>query len=444
MQRLIEPKLLAWKNSAYRKPLVLRGARQTGKTYVLKNFAQQHFSELHYINFQENSEWGDIFAGTLTPDEVIKTYEILSNAHVDRQQDIIIFDEIQECPRALTSLKYFCELAPELAVCCAGSLLGVAHATDSFPVGRVTFFDLRPLSFVEFLSAIDEERLLLMLQELTQGESIPQAVHNKCMAIVHEYFIVGGMPEVVKRYSEQRDNRQQAFAQARKNQQDLLDAYVRDFAKYAQDVPVARILSVFSAIPSQLAKDSKKFIPSQVKKNQRHSYFESAIHWLEGAGLITKVLIANSGELPFSAFTRDNHFKLYFIDVGLLGALSDLSPAAFYAEENIFNTFKGAFCENFVLQELLMNDLRQVYSWSSNTAEIEFMIEHSGSVLPIEVKAGLSGKLKSLNVFADKYKSPYRTRISARNFLIDEQTQMHNYPLYLAYRFPLAGASLQA
>lgn len=223
------------------------------------------------------------------------------------------------------------------------------------------------------------------------------------------------------------------------------------------DVPVARILSVFESIPAQLAKESKKFIPSQVKKNARHEYFDAAITWLQGAGLLNKVPIANSAELPFSAHTQENRFKLYFLDVGLLGALSGISPATFYADsqqgihETLFKTFKGAFCENFVLQELLARDSQASFSispsigpqkicaWSSNIAEIEFMLESAGKVLPIEVKAGLSGKLKSLNVFAQKYNAPYRTRISARNFHIEQQSHMHSYPLYLAYRFPIAG-----
>ncbi|MCF6217097.1 MAG: AAA family ATPase [Emcibacter sp.] len=437
IHRNIYATLLSWQASPSRKPLILRGARQVGKSHALASFGKQNFAACHMLNFQENPELGSLFDGPLSPKSLIESIEILLDCSIDLQNDLVIFDEIQDCPRALTSLKYFCEKMPELAICCAGSLLGVVHSEEPFPVGKATFVDLYPLSFEEFLGAIGETRLLAYLQKVEPQTRIPEAIHNNLLGLLKEYFIVGGLPEVVGIYRQQRAHRREAFEQVRKLQLDLLDAYVRDFAKYADNVRSSRILAVFSAIPAQLARENKKFVASKAMPGGRYSNLQSAIDWLEGAGLIIKVPITNSGELPFSAFTKENRFKLYFFDTGLLGALAQLSPAALYMETELFSTFKGAFCENYVAQELRQIDGKTLYCWMSNTAEIEFMVEREGQVLPIEVKSGKSGKLKSLNVFAQKYGSPYRTRISARNFKIDQQSAMHNYPLYLSGRFPL-------
>jgi uncharacterized protein len=435
--RNITDQLVQWKGAPNRKPLVLRGARQTGKSYSLTALGEQYFPVTHILNFQESPELCGLFEGSLSPTSIIEALEFYLDTNINPQTDLVIFDEIQDCPRALTSIKYFYEKMPELALCCAGSLLGVIHTEDPFPVGKVTFLDLYPLSFTEFLGAIGEHKALAYLKRVTQSTEIPELIHENLLGLLREYYVVGGLPDIVNGYRHAREHRREAFEQARLRQRDLLDAYVRDFAKYADSVRSDRILSVFSAIPAQLAKENKKFIASKVVSGGRYSTLQSAIDWLEGAGLVIKVPIANSGELPFSAFTEENRFKLYFFDTGLLGALAQLSPGALYLENDLFSTFKGAFCENFVAQELMQATGKTLYSWISNTAEIEFMFEVDGQVLPIEVKSGRSGKLKSLNVFAKKYLSPYRTRISARNFEINQNTAMHNYPLYLSYRFPL-------
>ncbi len=435
--RNITQDLIAWKQASLRKPLVLRGARQTGKSYALMEFGKQHFPACHVLNFQEDPGLDTLFQGSLSPTGIIQSLEFFLETDINTQTDLVIFDEIQDCPRALTSIKYFCEKMPELALCCAGSLLGLVHSEDSFPVGKATFLDLYPLSFMEFLGAIDETRMLTFLQNIDQDTRIPELIHASLLDLLKEYFIVGGLPEVVDVYRRNREYRRAAFEQARACQQDLLDAYVRDFAKYADSVRADRILAVFSAIPAQLAKENKKFMPSGVIAAGSYSALQSAIDWLAGAGLVIKTPIANSGELPFSTFTRENRFKLYIFDTGLLGALARLSPGALYLEADLFATFKGAFCENFIAQELRQSVAKTLYCWMNNTAEVEFMLEIDGQVLPIEVKAGKSGKLKSLNVFAQKYAPPYRTRFSARNLEINDEAAMHSYPLYLSGRFPL-------
>lgn len=435
--RNISARLLQWKQAPARKPLVLRGARQTGKTYSLVEFGRQQFSAFHVLNFQENPELGSLFEGSLSPAGIIEALEFFLDANINPATDLVIFDEIQDCPRALTSIKYFCEQMPELALCCAGSLLGVIHTEEPFPVGKVTFLDLYPLSFTEFMQAVGEKKLLKYLESINQETQIPEFIHQNLLSVLREYFVVGGLPEIVDVYRRNREHRRDAFEQVRARQRDLLDAYVRDFAKYADSARSDRIFAVFSAIPAQLAKENKKFVASKVVSGGRYSALQSAIDWLVGAGLVNKVPIANSGQLPFSAFTKENRFKLYFFDTGLLGALAQLSPGAVYTEADLFATFKGAFCENHVAQELRQSRGKALYCWASNTAEVEFMLELDGQVLPVEVKSGKSGKLKSLNVFAQKYAPPYRTRLSARNFEINHKTAMHSYPLYLSGRFPI-------
>ncbi|MCP4674945.1 MAG: ATP-binding protein [Deltaproteobacteria bacterium] len=437
MKRNINNKLLQWGSSTTRKPLILKGARQTGKTYSLLAFGSNNFSNCHHLDFQQNKELGSVFEKSLNPTVLIEGIEFFLDQSIDVKNDLLIFDEIQECPRALTSLKYFCEQMPGLAICCAGSLLGVTHSNSPFPVGKVDFLDLHPMSFSEFLVAINETRSADTIMNANRDSHFSDLVHQTLMKLLREYFVVGGMPEIVDLYRRQRQNKMHAFELVRTRQRFLLDAYTQDFAKYSDSVPTDRIMSIWNAIPAQLAKTYKKFVASKVIPKGRYSNLQSAIDWLQGAGLIILVPATNSGELPFSAFTKENNFKLYFFDTGLLGALADLSPGTIYMQNDPFVTFRGAFCENYVAQEFVVAGTRKLFSWKSNTSELEFLREVDGSILPIEVKAGKSGKLKSLNVFASKYKCPYRTRISARNLELNTESQMHSYPLYLASRFPL-------
>ena len=437
MKRTLYSELIQWKLLDRRKPLILKGARQTGKTWLLTEFGRHEFRQMHYINFQRSENFKQVFEGNLSPDNIILQLEFILDTTISRKEDLLFFDEIQDCSRALTSLKYFNEDLPEMAVVCAGSLLGVVHSDSSFPVGKVNFLDLYPLSFEEFLMAIGEDRSVDFINSLTLNDSISAVIHNKLMDLLKEYMVTGGMPEVVQLYAEYRDNKYVAFNRVREKQEELLTSYRGDFPKYSGKVNASKIVSVFEAVPSQLARENRKFVPSQVISGGRFSRLRSSIDWLIGAGLVIPVKISNSGELPFAAFTKENRFKLYMLDTGLLGALGGLAPKAIYLQNDLFVTFRGAFCENFVAQEFLAAGQKKLYSWMSNTSELEFLCEIEAEVYPIEVKAGLSGKLKSLNVFAEKYAPPYRTRISGRNLEINRESGMHSYPLYLAGKFPL-------
>jgi uncharacterized protein len=436
MKRTLYNKLIQWKNSSNRKPLILKGARQTGKTYLLTQFGKEQFSSLHYINFQQDKTVSSIFEKDLYPQNIIKQLEFYLDKKITLNSDILFFDEIQDCPRALTSLKYFCEDMPELALVCAGSLLGVVHSSESFPVGKVSLLTLHPLSFEEFLLAMEDDRGFEALRNVKT--ELPEIVHVHLMERLKEYMVTGGMPEVVETYTAfSPGDTFSAVKAVREKQNELLTTYMGDFSKYSGKTRANEIVYTFESLPQQLARENKKFVASRVIQGGRFSTLCSAIDWLAGAGLVNKVMICNSGELPFSAFTAQNRFKLYMFDTGLLGALAGLSAGVIMKANNLFATFKGAFCENFVAQEFVYAGHDPLYAWAGKTAEVEFIREIDGEVYPVEVKAGLSGKLKSLNVFAQKYNAPYRTRLSARNLEINENARMHSIPLYLAYRFPL-------
>jgi predicted AAA+ superfamily ATPase len=436
MDRNIYQNLLSWKNSAPRKPLILKGARQTGKTYILRQFGEREFKRLHYCNFQQDKKIHQCFADDLLPETILQLLSFSLDTVIDRKNDLLFFDEIQDCPRALTSLKYFFEQLPDIAICCAGSLLGVVHSNEPFPVGAVTFLDLYPLSFDEYLLAADPKSHEF-IHGLTLRSNIPEVIHRHLLGLLKNYFVVGGMPEAVMRYLNASAEPFEAFALARKVQKDLIIGSMGDFAKYAHTANAREITVVYESVPSQLSRLGGKFRPSDVIAGARFGRLRSAVDWLAGAGIVHKVFIANSGELPFSAFTKENTFKLYMADIGLMGALADISPKTVALGSDLFATFKGAFCENFVAQEFFAAGVGPLFAWKCNTAEIEFMREINGAVAPIEVKSGLSGKLKSLAVFADRYKSDYSVRISAHNLAINEQSRFHSYPLYLAGRFPL-------
>ncbi len=437
MKRTIYQKLIQWKETDRRKPLILKGARQTGKTYILLEFGKQEFRRVHYVNFQKDQNASKIFGADLTPKNIIESLEFYLDSPIDDKQDLIFFDEIQDSPRALTSLKYFCEDMPELAVVCAGSLLGVTQSDEPFPVGKVAFLNLYPMSFEEFLIAIKDKKAFKALQTVKYPHTILPLVHDHLMKRLQEYFIIGGLPEVIQIYSLNLENKIEAFKMAREKQSDLVTAYMSDFAKYSGKARANEIAAVFESLPAQLAKANKKFKASIVLPAGRFDRLKSSIDWLTHAGLLIKVKIANSGEIPFEAFTAENRFKLYCFDIGVLGALARIPPKSIFLGNDLFATFKGAFCENYVAQEFIYSGSGPLHCWMKNTAEVEFVREIEGDVYPVEVKAGQSGKLKSLNVFAGKYPVKYRTRISGRNLEFNESAKMHSYPLYLSHRFPL-------
>ncbi len=437
MERTIDIKLLEWKRAANRKPLILKGARQTGKTYSLMEFGKREFRKLHLLNFQKSKSAADIFAGDLSPVKILEGIEFYLDTEIDKDRDLVFFDEVQDCPRALTSLKYFCEDMPELAIVSAGSLLGITEPTEPFPVGKVSFLNLYHMSFEEFLLALGDKKSFDKLRAIGYPGTLPEVVHRHLTDRLKEYYVVGGLPEAVALYCANREHKASAFQKVRQKQNELIVAYMSDFSKYSGKTSANDIASIFQSVPSQLSRENKRFKASEALPGGRFSRLKSPIDWLIGAGLLIKVKLINSAEIPFEAFAADNRIKLYLFDIGILGALAGIPPKSLYMENDFFATFRGAFCENYVAQEFIYSGCHQLYSWVGRTAEVEFVREVDGTVYPIEVKAGHSGKLKSLNVFAARYSPPYRTRISARNLEFNESGNIHSYPLYLSCRFPI-------
>ncbi|MBM3199163.1 MAG: ATP-binding protein, partial [Chlamydiae bacterium] len=399
MQRTIIKNLIEWKCQPRRKPLILMGARQVGKTFALKKFGEQEYVNTVYLNFENNPRLCSLFDATLEPKTILKALSIEMNAEIEGGKTLLIFDEIQECPNALNSLKYFCENAPEQHVAAAGSLLGVKLAhVKGFPVGKVQFLSLHPLSFLEFLEALKEGRLRNFIDELRDVESLPPNLHEKLLMCFKEYLFVGGMPEAVAEYLNS-----QNFFKVREIQNAILNAYSLDFAKHAPKEHIMKINQVWSSVPSQLAKENKKFIYSAIREGGRAKEFEVALQWLVEAGLIHKVPLISTSKIPLSAYASLHAFKIYLVDVGLLGAMAGLSAATILHENELFQEFRGAITENYVAQELSHSQYPLFYWTSEGKAELDFIIEQDGGIYPLEIKSGNSSKKKSLRVYDDIY-----------------------------------------
>lgn len=433
MKRSLYNDLSIWKKTKDRKPLILRGARQVGKTYLLEEFGRCEFSQTVRLNFERQPNLGRIFERDFSIKRIVQEIEVEFNTRIDPKNTLIIFDEIQQSPKAITSLKYFCEEGSEYFVASAGSLLGIKVGGSSFPVGKIHFLDLHPLNFNEFLLALGEEKLASFLSELKVIEPISENIHQKCLDYLKLYFCIGGMPEAVKDYAEKRD-----INSSREIQLDLLETYSNDFSKHAGKATAIKIQQVWESIPKQLAKEQKKFMFTEIKKGARAKEYEDAINWLINARLCHKIQLVKRPEFPLQHFAEEGFFKLILLDVGLLGALSQISPQILFQETDMFKTFKGAFTESFVGQELLSHSIKNLFYWrSQHDAEIDYLIERSTSIYPVEVKSGESGKLKSLKAYTDRYSPKYRIRISAHNFLLRDD--FINLPLYGAQRLGLIG-----
>lgn len=440
MKRIIIEQLKAWKDRSDRKPLIVKGARQVGKTYSLHEFGRASFRSTHYLNFEKEGHLRSVFERDLNPKRIIEELSFHLNASIDIDNDFLIFDEIQSIPLAITSLKYFAEDMSALAVCAAGSLLGIHLGESSFPVGKVDLLEMFPMTFMEFLRATGDEKAADYLQNIKIGESLPEVVHFRLWDDLKKYFVVGGLPEVVKTYADNKDDLFVAMDLARKKQEVLVATYHADMAKHCGKQNAMHIERVWRNIPAQLARTEDGSAPKFLFKDvipqaDRYSRLSGIIDWLFACKLIIKVKITNSGNLPFSAYAKENNFKLYLFDAGLLGALSGLAPRTILDYD--YGSYKGYFAENFAAQEFLCSGARELYSWSENTAEVEFLREFDGNVLPIEIKSGWVTQAKSLAVFAERYKPKYRTIMSARPLSIDNNKHLHMYPLYLAGRFPL-------
>ncbi len=434
MKRHIYHKLINWKGSGFRKPLILRGARQVGKTYILQQFANEEYKNSVYLNFDEQPMLATIFEADLDPERILSELAMHFKKPIHPGSTLIIFDEVQECPNALNSLKYFCEKKNDYHIAAAGSLLGV-KMTKGFPVGKVNFIDLNPLSFFEFLNAVDESEISQLLLNLNEPKAITEIFHEKLIKLLKNYFVVGGMPEAVKVFVKTSD-----LEFVRQTQTAILNAYMLDFSKHAPPEILQKIMAVWGLLPSQLAKENKKFIFTAINKSARARNYEAAIQWLDDAGLIIKAYNISKPSLPLMAYANRNAFKIFALDVGLLGAMSRLDPEIILEKDRLFNEFHGALTENYVAQELKTNFSSELYYWTSEgTAEVDFVISEKQNVYPLEVKAGVSRKKKSLLVYEKKYNgqeyAPFvLSRATLRNFHHDGM--IVNYPLYAVSRFP--------
>ncbi|HSX25832.1 MAG TPA: ATP-binding protein [Chlamydiales bacterium] len=425
MKRKIMESLRAWKNQPKRKPLLLMGARQVGKTFALKKFGELEYTSTVYVNFEDNPRVCKLFEASLDPKVILKALTIEMDVEIVEGKTLLIFDEIQECPNALNSLKYFCENTPDQHIVAAGSLLGVKLAhVKGFPVGKVQFLTLYPLSFSEFLEAMKETRLKDYIEENRAIEPILPNLHEKLLMHFKEYLFVGGMPEAVAEYAGS-----QNVTKVREIQTAILNAYSLDFAKHAPPDQIMKINQVWKSIPGQLAKENKKFIYSAIREGARAKEFEVALQWLVEAGLIHRVPLISTPKIPLSAYADMNAFKIYLVDVGLLGAMSNLSAKTLLHENELFQEFKGAITENYVAQELVHNQYPLFYWTSEGKAELDFIIEQDDAVYPLEIKSGHSSKKKSLRVYGDTYQAKVLVRISPMNLRKDGDVL--NCPLYL-------------
>lgn len=424
MERFAMQKLAEWKEKNGRKPLIIRGARQVGKTWIMKEFGKRYFEQVAYVNFDSNVRMQQVFEGELDIERIILALSIETGISIKAENTLLIFDEVQEVPKALTSLKYFYENAPEYAIVAAGSLLGVAlHRGTSFPVGKVDFMDLYPLSFQEFLYALGEERFATMLKG--KDTDMVTMFKSKYVDRLREYYYVGGMPEVVNKYVTSKD-----FNQVREIQKNLLNYYQQDFSKHAEINLVPRLNLVWNSIPMQLAKENKKYIYGQVREGARAKDFELAIQWLLDCGLIHKVNRVKKPALPLKAYLDLDAFKIFLLDIGLLIAMTDLDAKVIIEGNRIFTEFKGALTEQFVLQQLTAEVGTEPYYYSApnSKGEIDFLIQGKTSIIPLEVKAEENLKAKSLKAFCDKYNPKYAIRTSMSDYR--EQDWMKNISLY--------------
>ncbi len=428
MKRDIYKQLVDWQESPSRKPLVLKGARQVGKTYILQEFGKGEYQDIAYFNFEEDPDLNGFFTGKLAPDKIIQMLSIYREEQILPGQTLIIFDEVQNSPQTLTSLKYFCEKAPEYHIVAAGSLLGVKVGQSApFPVGKVNFLDLYPMTFAELLDAVGKSQLRIFVEN-ADFEPVAASFHAELIDLLKIYYFVGGMPEAVACYVANQD-----MPMVRKVQEEILEAYTLDFSKYTTKAEAIRIAATWTSIPGQLARENKKFTYAEIAKNARMREYGESIQWLVDAGLVIKVHNTHTPKLPLSAY-QENIFKLYLLDIGLLGAMLQLSQRTIVQKNVLFNEYNGAFTENYAAQELVAHGQKELYYWTSKReAEVDFVIAQHEHVMPLEVKAGVSKQKKSLRVYGDKYHPPVLSRATLMNF--KEDGDIRNYPLYALWLF---------
>jgi predicted AAA+ superfamily ATPase len=435
MKRLVYTQLIKWRDSPVRKPLLLQGARQVGKSYLLEQFGKSEFPKFFRFNFEQMPQLAKIFQADLVPERIIRELSLVAGKTIIPEKHLVIFDEIQECPRALTSLKYFNEEMPELALCCAGSLLGVKLSSESFPVGKLNLLHLYPMTFQEFLQALGKSQLLENLNLTNIANQLPEIAHDMLWELLMEYFITGGLPQIVKEYIPLRNTPVEARYNTRKLQQDLLASYYKDFAKHAGAVNSMHIVAVLENIPMQLVRNQngsvKRYIFKDVIRGKKSfADLQGPIDWLEQAGLALKVKVCNHSELPLESFCKPNMFKLFVFDVGLLGCMLNLPVEAIANDD--YGITKGYFAENFVAQELMSAGVQKLYSWSKRNSQIEFLINKDSQIIPLEVKAGIRTQAKSLQQYIQKYSPDDAIILSKKNIAGKKDSVVKYVPLYMA------------
>lgn len=430
MRRYNFAELIAWKKSASRKPLIIRGARQVGKTWLMKEFGKTEYEQTIYLNFEQNKRLKSLFIDDFDIARVIVALQAESGLTIHAENTLLIFDEIQAVPEAIAALKYFREDAPEYHLIAAGSLLGMAlHANISFPVGKVAFMDLHPLTFSEFLDALGESRLLTMLDS---GDwKLITAFKSKFIERLRQYYFVGGMPEVVLKFTENHN-----YKEVREIQKQILSTYEQDFSKHAPREIVPRIRMVWNSIPAQLAKENRKFIYGMIKAGSRAKEYELALAWLIDCNQVHQVNRITKPAIPLKAYEDKNAFKLFLVDIGLLAAMGDIDSKTLLGGNEIFTEFKGALTEQFVYQQMITAKEFVIRYWSSerSTSEVDFILQYQGLVVPVEVKAEENLQAKSLKVYTEKFHPKISIRTSMSDFR--QQEWLTNLPLYAISELP--------
>lgn len=432
MKRDIYKKLLEWKTSQRRKPLLLRGARQVGKTYILQEFGGKEYESVAYFNFEEDPTIDDFFRQKLDPEQIISNLSLYLNLEIKPEKCLIIFDEIQASNNALNALKYFSEQAQEYHIAAAGSLIGITLSRPrSFPVGKVSFLDMYPMTFPEFLNAVGKSGFRQLIETKNEFSPFPQPFHNELVDLLARYFYVGGMPEPVRLFVETGN-----LGDVRKIQKDIIDSYLLDFSKHAITSDIPKLGMIWDSIPTHLAKENKKFIFTAIRKSIRGREYESALKWLENAGLIYKSYQITTAKTPLKGYMNRSNFKVFVLDVGILGAMVNLSPQLLAGRDRLFSEFRGAFVENYVAQQLRSEKGVDLYYWTSKgkKAETDFLCEFVSQIYPLEAKAGINPKSKSLISFDRQFKPTVLSRATLLNLRHDGR--ICNYPLYAITLFP--------
>ena len=424
MKRFILEELVKWKESKNRKPLILKGARQVGKTYILKEFGNMYYESVAYFNFDHDKDLYNLFENTKSPNRIIEQLSFIYGKAILKEKTLIIFDEIQECPNALNSLKYFNEEANEYHIVCAGSLLGIKLSHTSFPVGKVDFLNMYPMTFSEFLIATENENLVKYLNSINNINNIPDIFFNQLEEKLKMYFIIGGMPEVVNSWVIEKD-----IEKVTKIQDNILIAYESDFAKHTENSEANKISLIWNSIISQLAKENKKFLYQTVKEGARAREYENALNWLNDANLIYKIYNVNKTDFPLKAYYDLSSFKIYINDIGLLRKMANLDSDIIIKKNKLFEEFKGAFTENYVLNTLVyvFNTVPNYFTFDRH--EIDFIIQYKNNIIPIEVKSNVSTNNLSLTRYNEKFNNDLSIRFSMNN--LSKNGKIINIPLFM-------------